>query len=513
MKTIVSYLLVFTFLVLRTTAQVPVVTYVTKVALGVESKLYVDTLVSDELMQVISEKIRIALAPRNTLTVSERYLIVSNAGHSNRHAEMLYSVFIDSNAKSAWKKLPAQLSSPSYFPFNCLLVDTSLQPGSKLTLQFRLASAPEIIQQCAFERKEITPEIQQYRQKSGNDRTTDSILANALKQTGIMQNGFAKPVGSTIEMKAGNRLELLLKTRSLNNDSSIHFRLCGTAKPADTTWKKSGHLLTLTNLPANDSFFLEMKYDGLSSIKKYKIKVAPFWFQRTWATAMFVLGGVLLFIVTPFQVRKTRLRNEKEKRQRDEEQLRNAQSQLNPHFIFNALNSIDALVHAGENEKATEYLAHFSDMMRNTLRNGDIVFTSLTEDIAMLEKYIRIEQLRFDFRYSIDVDPSLDTDAIEFPPMLLQPAVENAVKHGVSGMGNTGLLSIQLLRGGNDLLVTIKDNGNKKHLPKTKGTGHGILFTKERISSLHKLYKYEIGYETEYLPDNTRVRFHFKNWL
>jgi two-component system LytT family sensor kinase len=152
-------------------------------------------------------------------------------------------------------------------------------------------------------------------------------------------------------------------------------------------------------------------------------------------------------------------------------------------------------------------------MMRNTLRNGDIVFTNLSEDIAMLEKYIRIEQLRFDFQYTIAIDPNIDTHATEFPPMLLQPAVENAVKHGVSGMGNMGLIAIAISQVGNDLVITIKDNGNKKHPQKSKGTGHGIVFTKERISFLHKLYKHEIDYQMDYLTGETVVRFHFKNWL
>jgi heme exporter protein D len=494
-------------------AQLPVATYVAKVPLVIESKIYVDTLVNDELMHLVSERVRIALAPRSTLTESERYLVVNNPVERNASSDIRYRMYVGTQAKGQWKKLPVQPASTLYFPFDCLLADAVLQTGQQLVLEFRFASSSQIIQRCAFARELIIPDIQQYREKKQDDRATDSILAKALKHTGVMQKQFLRPVNNRIAIHAGNRLEMVLQNHSLNRDSSIQYRLCNTGRVTDTLWKTSGHLLTLANLPANDSFLLEMRYEGLAPIKQYKIAVAPFWFQRSWATVMFVFAAVLLFIVSPYLLRQRRLRNEKEKRQRDEKQLKNAQSQLNPHFIFNALNSIDALVHEGKNEKATAYLADFSDMMRNTLRNGDIVFTSLSEDMAMLEKYIRIEQLRFDFRYVIDIDPQIDTDSIEFPPMLLQPAVENAVKHGVSGMGSLGLIVIDIRHEGNDLVITIKDNGHKKHPAKSKGTGHGIVFTKERISSLYKLYKHEIGYQMEYLPKETLVHFYFKNWL
>jgi heme exporter protein D len=510
---IVTYLLGMSCFIAPVSGQVPVATYVAKVPLVIESKIYVDTLVNDELMHLVSERVRIALAPRSTLTESERYLVVSSPVHRSEFPGICYRVYINALAKSGWKKLPVQPSSTLYFPFDCLLADTALQPGEQLVLEFRFASSPTVIQRCAFARELIIPEIQQYREKTQDDRATDSILAKALKHTGVMQKQFAKPLNNRIAIKAGNRLEMVLQNHSLNKDSSIQYRLCHTGRAMDTVWKTSGHLLTLANLPANDSFLLEMKYEGLAPVKQYKIAVAPFWFQRSWATVVFVIAAILLFIVSPYLIRQRRLRSEKEKRQRDEEQLRNAQSQLNPHFIFNALTSIDALVHEGKNEKATAYLSDFSDMMRNTLRNGDIVFTSLSEDIAMLEKYIRIEQLRFDFRYAINIDPQIDTDSIEFPPMLLQPAVENAVKHGVSGMGSMGLILIGISRVGSDLVITIKDNGHKKHPAKSKGTGHGIVFTKERISSLFKLYKHEIDYRMDYLPNETLVHFHFKNWL
>ena len=140
--------------------------------------------------------------------------------------------------------------------------------------------------------------------------------------------------------------------------------------------------------------------------------------------------------------------------------------------------------------------------MRATLKNSGHLLISLSQEIDILEKYIRIEQLRFEFQYNIIIDPALNLQAIEFPPMLLQPSVENAVKHGVAGMGNAGNIIIAIGRRGNSLEIDIQKSG------------YGILFTKERIAYLKKLYKKEkITYNLVHADSGTSVRFFFKNWL
>ena len=194
--------------------------------------------------------------------------------------------------------------------------------------------------------------------------------------------------------------------------------------------------------------------------------------------------------------------------------MKTVESQLNPHFVFNALSSIEGLVTNKENDRANEYLSVFSDIMRDTLRNSGELFISLSEDISMLEKYIRIEQLRFEFKYTMEIDPQLDLNAIEFPPMLLQPMVENAVKHGVSGLGNNGHISISFRKKSNDLVITIEDNGKKGAGKSKEGHGHGIPFTRERIDNLKKMYKKEkMEYNLLHTEKGTVVTFYFGNWL
>ena len=246
----------------------------------------------------------------------------------------------------------------------------------------------------------------------------------------------------------------------------------------------------------------------------YEIRTLPFWYQRSWAVIAFIILGILFLTGSPYLLYRYRLQRERQKRQRAEEQLKTVQSQLNPHFVYNALSSIEGLITNNENDRANEYLSSFSDIMRDTFRNSDVLFISLAQDLEMLEKYICLEQLRFEFRYEIFIDSRLDPHAIEFPPMFLQPVVENAVKHGVAGMRNMGIISIAIKGKEKDLEITIKDNGIKQNKKSVTGNGYGMQLTKERIEHLKKIYKKEnISFCLNHRDNGTTVVFQFENWI
>ncbi len=178
------------------------------------------------------------------------------------------------------------------------------------------------------------------------------------------------------------------------------------------------------------------------------------------------------------------------------------------------MSSIEDLVANGEIKRANEYLVIFSEILQYTLENIDRLFISLSEDIDMLEKYMRIEQLRFAFSYHIHFDEDLDTTLVELPPMLFQPVIENAIVHAMPAMSGRGTISLEFCRKGTDIAVTIKDNGGKTGSKTEQGHGRGIAFTKERIRNLQKLYKkHSIEYHTDHTAAGTIVTFYFENWL
>ncbi|GGE55817.1 histidine kinase [Pedobacter psychrotolerans] len=167
-------------------------------------------------------------------------------------------------------------------------------------------------------------------------------------------------------------------------------------------------------------------------------------------------------------------------------QLNSVRSQLNPHFLFNALAGIQNLMNKHEIDKANRYLSKFARLTRNVLDSQNLI--NLTGEKTLLDDYLQMEQLRFGFNYTITASTDIDTENIEIPSMLLQPFVENAVKHGIAENGVEGKIEVSFDRKSSDLLLKIVDNGKGFTTTKTYN-GLGLSLSKNRISLLNTIYK------------------------
>jgi len=491
-----------------------VITYIAEIPIIIESGLYIDTLVNGKTLHTISGRISIALAPRKIAILSDQYFKIANPINSQQLPGIEYRYFINDTLRNHWFSLPHRKTDITKFPYAGLLADTSIRTNEKLVIQFRYKRNQKMIQQTVFSRPELLPSIFSYRQKEQFDSLDNRIQSKAVKDSKALLAGFDTLKESRLTILPGKHPEFLFKKHSLNKDSCIQFRLRKVSNKENTAWNLTGHLLTLNTITANTAYILEVKYLGMDACNTYRIQALPFWYQTAWAMILFMILGMIALVGLPYSFYTYKLRKEKQKRARVQEQLKTVQSQLNPHFVYNALSSIEGLVTNKENERANEYLAVFSDIMRDTLKNSGVLFISLSQDIEMLEKYIRIEQLRFDFKYTIDIDPLLDPGAIEFPPMLLQPSIENAVRHGISGLGSEGVISIFFHKKEKALEIIIKDNGIKRDSKIKEGHGYGMKFTNERINNLRKLYKKEkIDYQLIHSENGTMVTFFFENWI
>ena len=199
-----------------------------------------------------------------------------------------------------------------------------------------------------------------------------------------------------------------------------------------------------------------------------------------WQTWWFQLGSILLgllIIFGIFRIRVNRIRR-KAKAEKEKLELENhlleleqkaLQLQMNPHFIFNALNSIQGLIVKKEPAKARFQLAKFSKLMRSILENSRSEMITLENEIELLENYLTIEKNsnndRFDFE--LDVDERLDPEAVLIPPMMIQPFVENAIIHGIHTVEN-GLINITFTQMGKLLECTITDNGIGREAAKAR---------------------------------------------
>lgn len=195
-------------------------------------------------------------------------------------------------------------------------------------------------------------------------------------------------------------------------------------------------------------------------------------------------------------------------------EMKGLKSQLNPHFVFNSLNSIQGLINTGKIHESNEYLALFAKIMRETLHLSDVNQAPLQREIEYLDAYLRLEQLRFNFTYAITVDPLVNTRDTSFPTLLLQPLVENAVRHGVAGRTNDGQIDLQFIKRKEGLRVIVCDNG-KGFLEGSGKEGYGLRLTRQRIKLINDAAKEErlTMNIVSNGKDSTEIQLTFKAWL
>ncbi|MPT33821.1 MAG: tetratricopeptide repeat protein [Flavobacterium sp.] len=182
--------------------------------------------------------------------------------------------------------------------------------------------------------------------------------------------------------------------------------------------------------------------------------------------------------------------------------LQSLRREMNPHFIFNSLNSVNQFISQNRELEANKYLTSYSKLMRNMMENSNKDFIALGSEIEQLRKYLDLEHMRFEdqFEYTITVDEKLDTETIQIPNMIIQPHLENAIWHGLRYKEGKGLLQLRFLLENGSVVVVIEDNGiglTKSRELKTKNQkvhqSRGLTNTKERIGLLNELYKKEIA--------------------
>ncbi len=268
--------------------------------------------------------------------------------------------------------------------------------------------------------------------------------------------------------------------------------------------------------PGNYTLLLRYAFQR-QTIATFPFQIKKAWYQ-TFYFKLFLLLVALTFIALLYSFFKSRnqrkiLRQSELRKQQAEVDLRSIRAQFNPHFVFNALNSIQGLIRKKDTAGADKYLSDFSRLMRESLQAGNVETLSLDRELKMLGSYIALEKLRFNFNYTVSVGDRINIHTTEIPTLLLQPLIENAIKHGISGMYDKGVLRLKIDARGNDLQIEIADNGNGFD-PTTTSGGYGIQLTQERnqlLSDLHPGQPVSLAIHSG--PDGTTATILFKNWL
>lgn len=321
------------------------------------------------------------------------------------------------------------------------------------------------------------------------------------------------------------KFRFTLSSPTLRNKENIryHYQLSG----YDEVWFTSDytdHEIVYNALaPGDYTFTVKAENSGVfSDPVSYSFTISAPFYSRWWFSALTGVG--LLIVMTliyryrlQLQQRKALLENELHA-----SRLTAIQSQMNPHFIFNSLNSIQDLVLKGDVDNSYTFITKFSNLVRRTLHYSDKDFVEFSQEIKLLELYLSLEKLRFrdDLEFTLDID---GIDDIMIPPMLIQPFIENSLLHGLLHKEGKKQLSVRFSLGEN-LTCIVEDNGvgrekakeikNRQRAEHESFAGQAI---KNRFSILSRLYKGELGYTYEDLydgdrPTGTRVKLtiHFK---
>ncbi|WP_338193434.1 tetratricopeptide repeat-containing sensor histidine kinase [Flagellimonas marinaquae] len=175
-----------------------------------------------------------------------------------------------------------------------------------------------------------------------------------------------------------------------------------------------------------------------------------------------------------------------------ETELKALRSQMNPHFIFNSLNSISDFIARKDIKQADDYLVKFSKLTRSILENSEKKWIPLEEDLELMELYIQLEALRLEEKltYTITIDESIETDNTLIPPFILQPFIENSIWHGIAPKNGLGQIDLSIKKAEDMLVCSVDDNGVgrlKNHGQTHKNNSFGLKITKNRIDIINHL--------------------------
>jgi sensor histidine kinase YesM len=275
----------------------------------------------------------------------------------------------------------------------------------------------------------------------------------------------------------------------------------GNYKQANQYLKRAIAIQDSLQVKLNNKTILEFQTKYETQLKENRIQVQQLQLSKQSQTRNFILlffctlialGIFLYFKNKKMQQRKRELEKLKAKNELFAVQQQLLRTQMTPHFIFNAVDAIQGLISSNNNEAAITYLNKFAKLTRQILQNSTESHITLAEEISMLHNYLGIQQLLYNnkFVYTLTVDEAIDSEQLLVPPMLTQPFVENAIKHGFKNKTEGGVVIISFDMRNDALVFTLTDNGEGLPTENKSDRGHKSLATKivnERLNNANNV--------------------------
>lgn len=293
----------------------------------------------------------------------------------------------------------------------------------------------------------------------------------------------------------------------------------------DTSFIYTGRqrMARYTNLTAGSYiFYVEASANGRDwypAPNPVKVNISPaFW--NTWWFRLLVLAFIGTVVYIAYKYRITQINKEAHLKaayeiKMNELEMSALRTQMNPHFIFNSLNTINSFINSNDRTQANQYISKFSRLIRLILDHSRQKKISLADELSVVELYMQMEQIRFEnkFVFQVITDPGIDMDTVEIPPLIIQPFVENAILHGLLPSDVPGVLHVFIAKQQDKIICTIEDNGigrKKANLNKKedgiKRESHGMEITLKRIDLFNKENKLFDAVEIIDLEDPTGTK-------
>ncbi len=268
---------------------------------------------------------------------------------------------------------------------------------------------------------------------------------------------------NTINLKSSTEnIRMIFSAFKMPTSKNIEYRY----RVNEGVWEK-GNIISLQSLKP-DNYKITCEAKDIETSVNYQRDIQfiinqPFWLNH-WFIAFFTLivAGITYLLLKGYFTKQKRQQDERNRinAELNDLHIKSLQSQMNPHFIFNSLNSIQNFILSNNTEDALNYLGTLGGIIRMNLENISEEYIPLAIEIEFLKKYINVEKMRFKKLLDIKIINQIDDlDKFRIPPMLIQPLIENAIKHGVRPLKYKGKISVDFTNSGDCLIVTVTDNG------------------------------------------------------
>ena len=407
----------------------------------------------------------------------------------------------------------------TFFPETYHAGKFKMNVNDSIIVRIRNARSKMIVQSIFLKRSFTVPTYSDYRIFS-SDIDLQEILNNGIGKEFTVKRVHEKSLQS-LQMESN---DIAVFKFSINTEpySDIEY----TFAEDQTAWKTLSAqdlfqryaYIIINKPPPGKTIELSLRYEKQpESIYQIKIKVRENLASTTWfKVTLGVSTSILLFAGWYTLKRRAHLKQVRRltnKKEELESKLQLLSGQLNPHFLFNSLNSVQNLINNHDNENANLYVSEVSSFLRTIMDAGKKEYISLKEELNLEESYINLERKRKAFTYQMNNNCRRDLNEIEFPPLLLQPIIENCLHHGFSSNIQHPSIVVTVNCIKEELLISVEDNGQGFNV-KSIETGHGISLVQKRISLFNeKLRNMTISMNVESTDRGTVTTFSFQNWL